>query len=170
MKLKNRISSTLVGPKTVLKTYGDADGGEELWIKPKKYSTVEKDEISAMQNVSAANVNKAAATKLYLKMEKLKEELGKEVRVENVLEEVSDEEIKSLVESQNIPVAETYRLIIRYGVAEHNLCDGEEAQNAVDDEFVDEILKAPDLAAEIVSIVEDFNRPLALMKSPESGT
>jgi hypothetical protein len=156
---KSKISMSRIGEKVDLKT---VDG---FWVKPKKFSVEQNDEIQAAQLKALAGVNRGTLAKATNKI-KIASENKEETAVIDVL---SDDDISALMDAKFAPSSEVLRLHILYGIAEHNFCE-EEISTVVDNALVDGLMKYPDIATEIGGIVQRYNSPLAHQTSTTSGT
>ncbi len=156
---KNKLSLSRVGERVDLKT---ADG---FWVKPKKITVEQNDEIQAAQLRALAGVNRGTLAKATNKI-KVAAENNEDTAAIDVL---SDEDISALMDAKFAPSSEVLRLYILYGIAEHNFCD-EESSSVVDKALVDDLMKYPDIATEIGGISQRYNDPLAHPTSATSGT
>lgn len=153
----------IVGPKTELETLPG------YWIKPRKYSSQGAAEIQAAGMASADLPDDIIA-----KIGALVEEAGTE-NVENmqVMKLLSPADriraMRAMAKSAEENV-ESQRLTLHYGIGEHNLYEGEESSVEVDDGLVAEIMEYQEVATEIVRIINEWNRPLAVAPEGKSST
>jgi len=156
---KSKLSLSRVGEKVDLKT------AEGFWVKPKKFTVEQNDEIQAAQLKALAGVNRGTLAKATNKI-KVASENNEEASAIDVL---SDEDISALMDAKFAPSSEILKLHILYGIAEHNFCE-EESTTVVDKALVDDLMKYPDIATEIGGAAQKYNGPLALPTSETSGT
>jgi hypothetical protein len=156
---KKQISRSRVGEKVDLKSI------EGFWIKPRKFSVSENDEVEAQDKKATldAGVSLKDFASAAIKVSKQKE------NSEESLEGLSDKETEALLNSQFTASAGIIRLSLLYGIAEHNFCE-EESTTKIDEAIVKEIMQIPEIASEMTTIVRNFNRPLAKKTSGTSET
>lgn len=131
------------------------------WVKPLKYSIQAKDEINAIQCKLQKGINKKELASLMQKLKDIRK--GDESpKDEEILSQISEGELETLLNMQNTESKELTRIKILYGVAEHNF-DGVSVA-----ELAEDILDYEEVALEILTIVEEFNRPLANKMSSTS--
>ena len=151
-----------IGQPVALQSIKPEEG--EYTITPRKYTVAGNDAITAI----------ALKIQARMKRESLKAivDSGLDSQEMQTNEGASDEEKRAAIRKRNdLAIAvladvpedllgqrETMRAKIRHGVALHTM-EGE--PKAPVDEWIEAVLDYPETAAEIVAIVEGFNRPLA---------
>lgn len=166
MSWKDDARRTIVGEKHDLTTF------EGYWIKPKKFSKSAEDAINEQIRKLQKGVNRKALVSVTKKAEERGEELGSMSEAE-VLELLTEEELAALMDGDTAATFDLCRVKIRYGIDSHNFCDGDidsRSTQVVDDTFARDILEYPQIAGEIMGIIQEFNRPLPNKKSPKSET
>jgi len=159
MGWKNDARRLVIGERRELGTF------EGYWIRPRKFSVQAKDEINAIQRKIQKGIDKKALISLMKKVKGSKETDQSEEDLEKKLyESITDDEIDSMLDAQGVETKDLIYTKILYGVAEHNFCEEEKSENA--QILAADILEYEEIAQEIVSIVEEFNRPLAQKRSP----
>ena len=136
------------------------------WVKLRKYSVQGSDEIMA----ALRNVQKNLDKKSILEISRKAKELGlsgKNISEDQVIEMITPEQLDALVSSNSLAMAAVSEAKIKFGVAEHNFCEGDSTTENMDI-FAHDILEYAPIAKEIVDLVEGFNRPLAMTKSETS--
>lgn len=133
------------------------------WVQPRKYSIQAKDEINAIQRKLQKGINKKELASLMQKVKDIRKD-GEAPKDEDILAKISEGELETILDAQNAETKELTKVKILYGVAEHNF-DGVSVA-----ELAEDILDYEEVALEILTIVETFNRPLAMEKSNPSET
>lgn len=145
------------------------------WVKVRKYSIRGKDEINAAMAKLQQGLDKKA---IYSLAKKIREQQGnKSLTEQEALALLEPDEIAAFMDGNTAPAEDLSRLRILHGVAAHNFLDGdpEAVQIGTSKQediktFSSEILEFSEATAEILSLVEDFNRPLARPRSKTSET
>lgn len=158
MAIKKSITRANYGEKTVLEAFSTGD--DPVWIVPRKFSIEEQELINEAGRRAMSPETRNSVAKIYLKY---KDRLGAKV------DQLTDEEIGALLDAQTTTSSEVVALILRSGIHEHNLNEGEDSSKVVGDELVKEIMSVQELAMEIVRIIQGFNTPLAGKTSRISG-
>lgn len=130
------------------------------WVQARKYSTQGKDEIADATRAVQKGIDKKV---LFSAAKKMK---GKENLTEDqIFDMLSAEEISELVDSSSCAATELFKAKIKNGLNAHNFCDGDIETRSTEKDikgFANDILEFEEVALEIIGIIEDFNRPLAL--------
>lgn len=166
MGWKDDARKTIISEKKELQTFPG------YWVKVRKYSIQGRDEINAAMKRVQKDLDKKA---LYSLAKKVKERSGKEsVTEDEVMSMLEPEEIAAFMDSNSTPVTELNMLKLQHGIAAHNFVDGDRDVGTDDSKvvkrFAEEILEYADIAAEILRVVEEYNRPLAPKRSKTSRT
>jgi hypothetical protein len=116
-----------------------------LWVRPRKFSVQARDELNALLFPRRALLSK------------IRREQGQQ----------ADEEAVGDIDPALLALADAMRLQLRHGIAEHGF-----AGQGIppDEEWISSVLDDPELAQEIIVIIQDFNRPLARGSSESSKT
>lgn len=159
--------------RTIVSGKKDLASFPGYWIKVKKYSIRGKDEINGALASLQASLDKKALYSLAQKTQE-RSRSSEELTKKQVFELLSEDEISAYAASSMIPMGELNRLRLKHGVAAHNFVTGDPdigTDNAKDIEvFANDILEYADIVEEIISQIEDYNRPLATTTSGTSGT
>ncbi|MDY4610292.1 MAG: hypothetical protein SPD11_06740 [Sphaerochaetaceae bacterium] len=158
MAIRKSITRSLYGEKTVLEAFSGE--GDPVWIVPRKFSIEEQELINEAARRAMSPEIRNSVARIYLKY---KDRQGA------MVDQLNDEEIGALLDAQTATSSEVVALILKSGIYEHNLNEGEEPSKVVDDALVKEIMSVQELAMEIVRIVQGFNSPLAGKTSRASG-
>lgn len=138
------------------------------WFKPRKYSVIGEREIQAAAFGSGAG---ALPRGLITKLRKASREKSGEVKFEDLIDDLTEDELYDLVASQSTGDAnstEVIRLQLLYGWGPHNF-EGEDNEGA-SEEFVNEIMEFKELVMEAVGVIQEHNRPLAQPTPEDSET
>lgn len=156
---QTKIRTSRIGDKVPLTSV------KGFWVKPRKFSVEENDRIQEAQLKALKSVNKGTLARATQKIQAASQ------NSENVtmIEILSDEDVETLMDAKFAPSSEILKLYILFGIVEHNFCE-EESSTKVDEALVLDLLKYPDIATEIGSIVREYNTPLAERTFPISGT
>lgn len=130
------------------------------WIRPKKYSVSQRDEIQAAMREIQKGIDKKALVEVMSKVRNFDDELDKE----ELMKSLSEENLAALLDSSNLPTAKLAEIRLRCGIAEHNF------EGSTVEELARAMMEYPVVCDEMVKIVEDFNRPLASRTSKTSET
>lgn len=158
MGWKEDARRTIVSDKKMLKSF------PEGWVKVKKFSVKGNDEINAALRKLQSVFDRKAIMSFAKKARDGADE-------KSMLQEMTPEEMGMILDGNT---AESYDLIfakIKNGVAMHNFCDGDIETRSTEKDiqgFAKDILEYPDIANEIVSLIEDYNRPLVEKRSETS--
>jgi hypothetical protein len=136
---------------------------EGHWIKAKKYSINATDEI----NAATREVQKGMDKKSLIEVAKKAREMGiagEVVSEEDIMDMLTPEQMSALLDSTGVASAKVMEIKLRNGIAEHSF-DGCPVKDLARD-----ILEYPEIAQEMLKIVEEFNRPLAKKSSVASAT
>ena len=158
--------------KSRLKRLGDRhnlDALEGYWIKPIKYSIEGEEEINLAKLKLKDRFPKGFLRKLAKKYPGL--ETMKPTEMVAVMDE---EEVEALLE-QTATLAPGdqsahIRLVLLHGLGDHNLENGDDKPEEVNEDFVQRICEDKALAMEMSGVIEDHNRPLAARNGSKSGT
>lgn len=166
MSLKNVVKMGVLGDKHIIKTVKDEDG-TAFWIIPKKFTVSERDDIALAEKKMQEGVNKKSLVQLLSKKEEFQDK-----PLNDVIDQLSDQEVSTLMDQSGMPKTEYFTKIIKAGIASSNLEAGHEHDSfsGVSDEMIDLILTYPDLTDEIVQIIQEINGPLARTTGSTSGT
>jgi hypothetical protein len=164
MGWKDDARRTIISEKKELETFPG------YWVKVRKYSIRGKDEINAAVRRMQQSLDKKA---LYSLAKKVKEQSGRtDLSEEEVMGMLEPEEIGAFMDSNSVPLEEINKLKILHGVAAHNFVDGDKDVGTDDPKavkvFADDILEYSDIVAELLRIIEEYNRPLAQARSKTS--
>ncbi len=149
---------TIVSERLELETFPG------YWIVARKYSVRGKDEITAATRAIQKGLDKKALLSL---MKKMQDREKKEITEEALLDRLTQEELSALVESNSVELYSVAIAKLRNGIYEHNFCDGESSKEV--SVFAKDILEYDSIAEEILSKIEEFNRPLAEKTSTASA-
>ncbi len=145
----------VIGPRHDLESFPG------YYIKPKKYSVAAKDEIQAVMREIQKGIDKKALMEVMAKAR----ELGADITQEELMKRLEPQELAALLDSTSVPSARIMEVKFRHGIAEHNF-------EGTTIEELAKVLTSGDIpeeiASEILSVVEGFNRPLARATSPIS--
>ncbi len=158
MALKKSITRSNYGERIVLEGFSGSD--EPVWIVPRKFTIEEQELINEASRRAMSPETRNAVARVYLKYKD---------RQNAMVDQLTDEEIGALLDAQTAISSEVVELILKSGIYEHNLNEGEESSKVVDDSLVKEIMSVQELAMEIVRIVQGFNSPLVGKTSRASG-
>lgn len=167
MGWKDDARRLVVSDKRELESITDSEG-KKYWIKPRKWSVAAKDEINGVQRRLQKAIDKKALASLVQKSQ-----TGDYETVEEMIEAMEPDEFAALLDTQNIESYDLAEVKLRNGISSHNFCDGDIETRSTDKDikgFVHDILEYEDIALEILKIVEDYNRPLAMKTSATSKT
>lgn len=167
IRLSKAVTMGVVGERTSL-----SGPFAEYWIQPRKFTVAESDQIKQAQSAMRKSVNVKAIASAYAKVEEMHVH-GKDVSEREAFDALDPDEIASVIDMQNVPVEQSTRLVIRYGIAKSNLAVDEATGDPAEGcprELEDAIMDNPDLADQISSIVQVFNRPLAERSATTSQT
>jgi|GEM_PF-2405229 len=139
------------------------------WIRPRKFSTIGAAEVQA---VSIKNTDLP---------DDLIEKLGAIGDNPEINELDKRTPLKFLSRADRIRVMQAFshsaadsvevqRLALLHGIAEHNFYQNGENATHVDEDLVNELLDYQEVATEILSIINEFNRPLAKAPAGSSST
>ena len=166
IRLSKAVTMGVVGERTSL-----SGPFAEYWIQPKKFTVAENDQIKQAQSAMRKTVDMKALATAYAKVEDLKH--GEGVSETEAFGALDPDEIASVIDMQNVPLEQSTRLVVRFGIAKSNLAVDEatgEPVKGCPKELEDAILENSDLADQISSIVQGFNRPLAERNATTSQT
>jgi hypothetical protein len=142
-----------------------------LWFRPQKYS-VEGDEAVALAQLKLKERFKPDTIRRLL--DKVKDNPDPEIKVEDLLLNLDDEELSAIMEdASDVPAGaqtEYKRLVLLYGIGEHSFKNKKGELETVNEDFVDRILQDKDLTDEMVSVIVRWNRPLLKGSSSRSQT
>lgn len=143
----------------------------ELWFRPVRYPVDVEARISALEKkTQVAQLPKGMLAKFKPLISSGKTELTQQ----EVAEILGPEEFEAFIEQtandDGTARVEKVRLVLRHGIGENNFTDEQEEPVTVDDSFVDELLKYPDVAKEMFEVIEEYNRPLAQKSSEGSSS
>ena len=165
-----------LGPKTELVTFEkpQEDGGGKYWIRPQKLSIEASSELR--------HLNAELASKVPPSVQRALKEASKRWQAENNTDAeppfaelqalLSDDEWNAVSSSLEVLVnqADKIKLLLTHGIGEHNF-DGEDGKILeLNEALVDAWMEHEALAAEMVAIVEAWNRPLANGSEPSLQT
>ncbi|OPL13127.1 MAG: hypothetical protein AVO39_10925 [delta proteobacterium MLS_D] len=154
MGWKDEARRTIIGEKVMLETFPG------YWIRPRKYSIETMDEIRAIERKQQGEFNRKALARIAKKMSESGniEDPGT-IAPAMIMGELTDEEFEAIYEvSENRKAGPGAQLIIAKihgGVGEHNF-DGAKIETLAKD-----MVDYPDIAREMITIIEEYNRPLA---------
>lgn len=166
IRLSKAVTMGVVGERTSL-----SGPFAEYWIQPRKFTVAENDQIKQAQSAMRKTVDVKALATAYAKVEDLKH--GKGVSETEAFGALDPDEIASVIDMQNVPLEQSTRLVVRFGIAKSNLAVDEATGEPVEGcpkELEDAIMANADLADQISSIVQGFNRPLAERNATTSPT
>ena len=163
MGWKDKASKLVVGDSVELKTFPG------FWIRPRKYTVAGQDAINEIQRKLQKGINKKALMSFVRKLEidKAEEKSEQELATE-VMDQLTEEEIDTMMESSQLPTADIIKAKLKEGIHSHNFTDQGESEDVA--QLVQDIIDYPIIAEEMLGIVEGFNRPLAEKKSKKSKT
>ncbi|MCF7945446.1 MAG: hypothetical protein K9L24_01140 [Spirochaetia bacterium] len=162
MNWKQEAQRKIVGDKKELKTFPG------YWIRPKKYSIAGQDAINAEQRRLQKGMNKKAIVSVAKRL-KINADGREEEDIKNdIMDSISDDELSALMDSQYVPSAAYIKIRLKEGIESHNFCDAAESKDI--DSLAEDILDYPEITEEMLQIVEDYNRPLAVKGSKKSKT
>jgi hypothetical protein len=160
MGWKEAAQRTIVGDKVELKTFPG------YWIKPKKYSVSGKDAINEEQRKLQQSIDKKALASMIKKLDIDSDGKDEAQIMSEVMDTLTDEELAAMMDSQYVPSASYIKVRLNEGIHAHNFCDGPETQDV--SSFAQDILDYPEIAEEILKVVEEYNRPLAKKSTKKS--
>ncbi len=149
---------TIVSEKIELKEFPG------YWVKVKLYSVKGKDEINMATRAVQKAIDKKALISL---MKKAQAAHGESLTEEQMLEQLTQEELSALVESNSVELYSMTMAKIKNGIDSHNFCDGEKSTEV--ENFAKDILEYDKIAQEILGHIEEFNNPLASKTSKQSA-
>lgn len=162
MSWKQDAQRKIVGDKNELKTFPG------YWIRPKKYSIAGQDAINAEQRKLQKGIDKKALVSVAKKL-KIDADGREEAEImTEIMSNISDDELSALMDSQYVPSAAYIKIRLQEGIDSHNFCDAAESKDV--DSLAEDILDYPEIAEELLQIVEEYNRPLAVKGSKKSKT
>lgn len=129
-------------------------------VKPRKYSQEGADEINAFSVMRQAKMSRESVKALVHRAQDHADE--NELRDEIILDALGS------ADPDLFKQAPLLRLFLKYGIAAWR--DNSNASGKPDNDWINGILESPDIAAEVVTIVKEFNRPLPKATSASSGT
>lgn len=156
MGWKDDARRTVISEKYNLETF------EGFWIKAKKYSINARDEI----NAAVREVQKGLDKRAILEVTKKAREMGLSGSTPTeaeIMDMLTPEQLSALIDSSNVASSKVMETKLRNGIAEHSFGDTKVADLARD------ILEFPDIANEMLTFIEEFNRPLTKQTSPASA-
>ena len=145
--------------RTIVSEKKDLESFPGYWVKVRKYSISAKDEIQSVLKKAQKGIDKKALLSLMAKREKI-------TSPEELQQSVTPEELEMAVEMQTAEIKSYAIIRIRHGVAEHNFCD--EGISKETEKFALDIMEYGEIVDEILTLIEDFNRPLAAKTSMPS--
>jgi len=141
------------------------------WFKPRKYSTEGAEKIQNLRE-ELRKVIKGSPTLKYIK--KLHKKGIENPTPEDIINNLSDREIEEFYDSMGDlgkrRTAESNRLVLLYGIGEHNFKDDGGNICKIDEDFVDVLCESQDLVLEMIGPIMEHNRPLARRTSGKSET
>jgi hypothetical protein len=170
MGWKDEARRTIVGDKKELGTFPG------YWIRPRKYSIESLDEIRAIEKKQQSEFTRRSMAKLAKKMSGIKDltpEAAAEMSPLDLMKNMDEEEVEALYEmmdSKHNFQAQILTAKLKGGVGEHNF------EGTKITELAKELIEYPDIAREVVEIIDEYNRPLAtrpseaLPQSPDGST
>ena len=157
----------IVGDAEELKTFPG------YWIKPKKYSVTGKDAINDEQRKLQQGIDRRSVASVVKKLKIKADGKTEDQLLEEVMDRLTDDELAAMIDSQFVPSAAYIKIRLMEGIHSHNFCDAAESLDVKT--LVNDILDYPEIAGEMLAIVERFNAPLArkssrILKTPPSGS
>ena len=140
---------------------------EGYWFRPRKYSVPGEEEINSAGSGIGDKLPASVVKKLIPIYQG--KSLG-EITEEAIIGELNDDELAELLKvSMGSRQAETdiAAKILEHGIGEHNLYDQEQASTDVSSELIDALLEYAATVAEMVKVIQGYNRPLA-RSTPET--
>lgn len=130
------------------------------WVVARLWTVGGKDEISTAMRKVQKGLDKKALMSFAIKAKNNGADLKNEQELMDLL---TPEEIGAFVDSESAEMAGLIEVKLRYGIAEHNF-DGVTVP-----ELAKAMLEYPNIATEILGLIEEFNRPLpkTTSKPPE---
>lgn len=147
----------LLGPKHEIK----ALEGEHSF-RARKYSVTAEGEIQALSQQTTTKIPREVIARLAQKMGS-----AKDVSTAELVQSLEPEDMAILLEASTSIIGKTdvIRLKLKYGIGEQDLEPGD-----VSDALIERILNYPELAAEMLQVIEDWNRPLPKASGATSQT
>jgi hypothetical protein len=157
------IQRKILGPRSELKSLPG------FWIKPKKYDVEGGEEIAGLR----LRMARAARNPALVEQAKRLQAEGVERLTEQVLlEKLTPEEIleatSSAMDATSEFRGEIQRLEMRHGIGAHNFRNGGKELDV--EEAIPILMQDTEATAEVIRVVEAWNRPLAEKPSESSET
>lgn len=146
---------TVVSEKKALSTL------EGYWVKVRLWTVGGKDEITATVRKLQKGLDKKSLISFMAKARSRGKDLTNEADIMSIL---TEDEIAAFVDSESVEASAMIEAKLKNGIAEHNFGDMKVSELAHD------LLEFPNVAEEILKLIEDFNRPLASQTSSTSAT
>jgi len=161
MGWKDEARRTIIGEKVMLESFPG------YWIRPRKYSIETMDEIRALERKQQGEFNRKALARIAKKMsDGGKIDDAEKIVPSTIMGELTDEEFEAIYDisekRKDGPGAQLIVAKIAGGLGEHNF-DGAKVETLAKD-----MIDYPDIAREMVKIIEEYNRPLAESPSETS--
>lgn len=161
---RKAVQLSVEGDQVTLQSIHGPDD-EEFHVTPRKFSKKAAAKIRSMLMESSTSVDPKLQTKIRrLKREKAGEEITEEM-IESML---TDEEMASLYTVKD--PREKYEIEQAKLIAGIALQDFSDPPGLMSAEIADLVLEAPDLADEILKVVDELNPPFLQKPSESSGT
>lgn len=157
---------TILGKKTFIQSLAEEGKESEFWIKPKKYSIEDREEI---KKTSGDLLDKLPDDIVEIIVKKQKENNGNNSDEDSSSQSDFLDAFAELDMGQRRTVLKVVQeskgtnvlsLILKKGIGEHNFED-EKGSDNVPEEFVQKILEYAPVADELVKIIQEHNSPLA---------
>ena len=142
-----------------------------FWFRPQKYS-IEGDEAVSLAQLRLKDRFKPDTIRRIL--DKAKDNPDSEVRVEDLLLTLDDEDLSAIMEeASDVPAGaqtEYKSLVLLYGIGEHNFKKADGELETVSEDFVDRVLQERELTNEMMAVIVRWNRPLLKGSASRSQT
>jgi hypothetical protein len=157
---------TVVSDKKMLSTL------EGYWVKLRKWSISAKDEIDQATSEAQKDISKKALFDIAKKVKGIEPEKLKSMKNEEIMEILDADDLMALSAQASVASAKVIEAKLKHGIDSHNFCDGDIDTRSTDKDikgFASQIILYPEIAYEVLAMVEDFNRPLVSQTSNRSG-
>jgi len=152
MGFKTELKKTRTGERYELETLKD------FHFQPVLYSVAGEDELQAITMKNKDLIPASVIKRLQ----------GKELKPEELLDELTEEEYEKFLSNLSANTAanlDLMRIKIRYGFGPNNFSDGFSTEGALTGpnpiDAVDALLENSEVAHEVVNIIDEFNSPLS---------
>lgn len=159
--------------KTVISEKRSLKSMVGYWVKVRKWSIRGKDEIDAAVKEVQRSLDRKALFEVAKMVRGIAPEELEKMDSGEIMSLLTPEQFSALTDSLSTQAAKVVEAKLRHGIDSHNFCEGDIDTRSTDKDvkgFAYQILDFPEVATELLELVEDFNRPLPRPTSSTSGT